>query len=113
MLCCGRRERAGWLDACRRLASERAGWRHHNQALMPSCLLTSSAVPGNPALQDVPTRVFPVLDYFASIGLDTPAQRRLLVKAPTMLSYSLDRIKVGGWVGGRAGGRVPGLACMH
>ena len=52
-----------------------------------------------PPLQDVPSRIFPVLDYFSSIGMDTAAQRRLLVKAPTILAYSLERVKVGG-VGG-------------
>jgi hypothetical protein len=49
----------------------------------------------------VPSRIFPVLDYFSSIGMDTAAQRRLLVKAPTILAYSLERMKVGG-VGGWA-----------
>ena len=53
-----------------------------------------------------------MLEILTRIGMETATQRLLLIKSPTVLSYSAERIQVGGRAGGRPAGRAGGpLQC--
>ncbi len=51
------------------------------------------AVPAVP-VQELPRRIFPLLDYFASLGFSLARQRGLMVRAPVLLCYSLSKVQV-------------------